>query len=341
MESATAVPSLDNTFGAHLLGSFVSLIFYGVALHQGYRYFRNRRNDASIIGFLVAVVFTLDLAQMILIMHSNYYFLVTHYASPAAITRSVWSLNLIPLVGASVTCTSQSFFLRRLSLISYTYTLVAVFAALFFLGSTVFANRGFTTDSSKFLLNERLLSGFALGAALIANTAVTLSLISVIVRSRSRAREPAHNASKRPQTLADKWTIYVVNTGSLIVLCEIVALVLAVSLPQDLWWGFFYLILVRLHVITFLSVLNARQSVMDDGSGGDSSPYARHTFARATRLATVERWNVPQLPNEAPPAVIDIKITQEVEGETESMAYETRSAPGHGERKGMDSRTSW
>ncbi|TBU36596.1 hypothetical protein BD309DRAFT_713759 [Dichomitus squalens] len=48
--------SLDDTFGALLIGTYLSLILYGVALHQSFQYYKEYPHDKTWIKVYVAVI---------------------------------------------------------------------------------------------------------------------------------------------------------------------------------------------------------------------------------------------------------------------------------------------
>ncbi|TBU41408.1 hypothetical protein BD309DRAFT_274797 [Dichomitus squalens] len=61
--------SKDQTIGADLLGTFFGLIFYGLSVHQLYKYYRLFAVDALIIRILVLLVMALQTLHAILTMH--------------------------------------------------------------------------------------------------------------------------------------------------------------------------------------------------------------------------------------------------------------------------------
>ncbi|TBU26885.1 hypothetical protein BD311DRAFT_740282 [Dichomitus squalens] len=75
----TALPhiSIDTSIGAMLIGTFITLILYGVVVHQVYRYSRTYSLDKAGIKFAVYATF--------------YYYLVSNYLNPSVLlypTRS-------------------------------------------------------------------------------------------------------------------------------------------------------------------------------------------------------------------------------------------------------------
>ncbi|KAI1785103.1 hypothetical protein LXA43DRAFT_1066197 [Ganoderma leucocontextum] len=88
------VPPLDNTFGAVLLGTFIGLIFYGITLHQSYRYFRMYPSDLPSLKRLVFFVVILETITSAMSMHVCYYYLVANYFNPPALLHGMWSIDV-------------------------------------------------------------------------------------------------------------------------------------------------------------------------------------------------------------------------------------------------------
>ncbi|KAI0750015.1 hypothetical protein C8Q80DRAFT_1101397 [Daedaleopsis nitida] len=86
LQSLEALPSLDQTFGAVLLGSFIGLMLYGLTIHQSFRYFRLYPTDAPYLKATVRVAARprhRDVAD-------SYHYLVTNYFNPLGLLDGVW-----------------------------------------------------------------------------------------------------------------------------------------------------------------------------------------------------------------------------------------------------------
>ncbi|KAJ2997867.1 hypothetical protein NUW54_g7086 [Trametes sanguinea] len=82
---APGSPSLNDTFGALLIGTYVGVIIYGLNLYQTARYFKAFPHDHLYLKVLVAVVLVLETWHTVLCMHMCYHYLVTNYFNPAAL----------------------------------------------------------------------------------------------------------------------------------------------------------------------------------------------------------------------------------------------------------------
>ncbi|KAI0709746.1 hypothetical protein C8Q76DRAFT_739585 [Earliella scabrosa] len=303
--------NLNRTFGAILLGAFISVIIYGVALHQTYRYFRLFPSDTPFIRTLVVSLLILETLQVIFSIHTNYYYLVTNYFRPDALTQAVWSANLIAVTGALITIVSQLFFLRRVSMISYRYKVISAFAGVFLVatlvGDILLAFYGFDQKRLSVYVDKQWLIVMTFGSLTMVNILITGSLLAVVRQAR-----PQVTGS---DTYFELFKIYVINTGVIILIFDLLALILSGALANTLYWVTFYLVASRMYMTTLLSVLNSRKLVISrDPDVFDAGTFGANIITRANRIAAAERWNVPQIPDEQPPSMIDIKVTTEVEG---------------------------
>ncbi|KAM5534311.1 hypothetical protein V8D89_012039 [Ganoderma adspersum] len=66
-------PPLDETFGAVLIGTFFSLMLYGITLHQTFRYHALYPSDRPLLKFAVYSTVILETAHMVLSCHTCNY----------------------------------------------------------------------------------------------------------------------------------------------------------------------------------------------------------------------------------------------------------------------------
>ncbi|KAI1796818.1 hypothetical protein LXA43DRAFT_1089893 [Ganoderma leucocontextum] len=105
--------TMDNTYGAMLLGTFFSLILYGVLLHQTYSYLRVHSADSRWIKCYVALILSLDTAHSVVVMSMCYSKLVTHYFNVSYLATMDWPLAVVTVVITVKIVACQSFFAYR------------------------------------------------------------------------------------------------------------------------------------------------------------------------------------------------------------------------------------
>ncbi|TBU25226.1 hypothetical protein BD311DRAFT_765129 [Dichomitus squalens] len=312
MSTTTMLLNLvQQTLGALLLGTFVGLILYGLAIHQFYRYMRLHAKDSLSIRTLVSLTLTLETIHVAFSLHVCYYYMVSHYSQPSAFSHNVWCVNCLPILGSCIMVTTQFFFVRRVSLIGVKYRALAILATLclsakfvlmVYLTAKVFRKNAPTAFADEVVVT----TGF--GCAVVGDIVLTGALISVLRRGRA--------TQKREHVLTETAVIYLVNTGMLICILDMVTVVVAAAIPLSVWWSGVNFVTVRLYANTLLSVLNSRKQLDNwEMTIFGSDTYGMNIIARANRIVEAERWNAPQLP-EPGPAMLDIKVTTEVEGDS-------------------------
>ncbi|KAI0326035.1 hypothetical protein GY45DRAFT_1437943 [Cubamyces sp. BRFM 1775] len=305
--------NIYNTYGAYLLGTCASLILYGVSLHQLYRYFRLYPTDTLSIRTLVVSLMALETLQASLLIHSCYSSLVSNYFNPSALMNAVWSLKIEPVVVALITLVAQAFFARRASLLgtrSLIVTGIAILALMLHLSLAIAAAAIFFRIVDLHRLKHS--SEWLFSASVSSATVADILLAGTIIRGLRRTRATLDDSS------LDGFTLYVVNTGLLTGIFNAIPAILAACYPRSFLWAAFNFIPARLYANTLLSVLNSRKFLVGREIkifGPD--PSSRGIIARAGRLATVERWGAPPVPDQIP-AIINISVTAEQEDDMPS-----------------------
>ncbi|KAI0353653.1 hypothetical protein OH77DRAFT_1522224 [Trametes cingulata] len=310
LESAQS--QLDNTYGAFLLGTFVSLILYGVSVLQLYRYARLYPRDNAYIKLLVAAVMILNTVHTIFSMHTwlkedSYHYLVTYYFNPGVASLGVWSLDLTPAIAVL----AALFFARRVYLIGKGFRVVSVLASLCFLGS-VGCSIAMSVNSFKlnqlldFIHQSHKITSAAVMLASCADAFLSSAILCALYWGRDN---PARSGSSK----FDVAVLYILHTGLLTGLVQLFSGIMAIYWPARLIWAASLLVAIKLYAITLLSVLNSRKLFISCGVEiFSSADTGRNIIARANRLATAEQWNVPRVGDDGP-QVISISVAAETE----------------------------
>ncbi|KAI0706871.1 hypothetical protein C8T65DRAFT_220214 [Cerioporus squamosus] len=300
---------LDKTLGAYLLGTFVGAVLYGLSVHQLYRYCRLFSSDSLSIRVLVAVVMLLETAHTAMTMHTCYYWLITGFLNFTLLMNgSPWSLDALPIILSFIMLTTQLFFAKRVFLLGPKYQLVVGVAMLFLVGEIGFSigmtYRAFIVPSIQNLNSTAWLISTALGLGSAADILFTATLAYVVKQSRS--------GLKRAPPL-ELFMTYVVNTGLLHCVFNLISFILTVAITYSLIYGFFSTVTARLYANSLLAVLNSRETQANKGLEvfASGSAYGLNAIARADRRAAAQTWNVPEVSDE--PEIIDIKVTTERE----------------------------
>ncbi|TFK92015.1 hypothetical protein K466DRAFT_582337 [Polyporus arcularius HHB13444] len=258
-------PSLDDTYGALLLGGFVGLISYGIQLHQAYRYFRVYSGDKPINKAFVYSILVTDTFHNIVIVHACYTYLVTYYFQPLELLRGIWSIKVQPMMAGITVMICQSFFARRVYILSSKHRVLVAVSVILMLTMFGFAIAGsvvaFKYKTYAEYEHFYWIDSAACGAAILSDSLTAGVLIVTLIRQRT--------AYEKTNTLLNSLIVYTINTGLLTGIVNFLALVFALVRPNTMIWIAIEFVAVRLYTNSVLAVLNSRKSLREaaDRSG--------------------------------------------------------------------------
>ncbi|KAJ7873327.1 hypothetical protein B0H14DRAFT_3106848 [Mycena olivaceomarginata] len=247
--------SIDNTMGSALLGCIFAAGLYGVSCVQTWYYFnRYGSTDHWYIKVLVGVVFVCDSIHQALISHTVYWYVITNYSDPAALSTLVWSILLEVLFNGLIGLIVQSFLAMRVwRLSNRNKGLTAVTASL------VLAEFGcsvaFTIQSMQLHTWEELgeLKGLSMSVNVLGAVAdFLIALILVFYLRRSRT------GFKKSDTMITK---------------------LILVWPSTLIYVAFYFSLGRLYFNSVLATLNARKDIRAMTDDPEDLTFSLHTLS--------------------------------------------------------------
>ncbi|TBU27820.1 hypothetical protein BD311DRAFT_759734 [Dichomitus squalens] len=303
---APAVPALDNSFGAILIGTFIGLTMYGLSLNQMFRYFHAYPGDTFILKGTVLCLSILDTFHSIACMHASYHYLVNNYFRPQVLLVGVWSVRILaPVTGVTV-LVAQSFYARRIYRLGSGYALVVIPIALFMLGTA-----GFTIAASyeifaqatfaKFEHFTWLMSG-GFACSLATDVVLAVTLIVFLMRSRT--------AFKKTNSMLSVLVVYTINTGLLTSALSLASLAFGLSHPENMIYIAVNMLATKSYVNAVLAVVNSRRGVAEStretGGFGTFGLTAQQQLSQRVparmdtfRASAVQRdvidvhWNIP------------------------------------------------
>ncbi|KAI1783612.1 hypothetical protein LXA43DRAFT_1102374 [Ganoderma leucocontextum] len=319
-----ALPALDNTYGAIMLGTFGGLMTYGLTMHQGYRYMHlpYYKQDATYIKAMVALVLLIETVHSVLSMHACYYYFATNYFHPEILFHGSWSINLLPMSTGVVIAVSQSFFARRLFKINPRYAPIVGFVVLLLLGELAATVEAFIQPDLLHYQKFSWMISTALGMVIAADGILTVLLTIVLHRSRT--------GFKSTDSMINVLIMYTINTGlltgtistiSFFMVCHafqstleiFTELVLqAVFYPDTLIDDGLNLFAAKLYANSLLAVLNSRHFL---------SSYGKSDYeATPSKISAIHRSALVSNSSDVPACrdvlansqhVLDIRVTSE------------------------------
>ncbi|KAF7301610.1 hypothetical protein MIND_00726500 [Mycena indigotica] len=294
--------TLGNTIGCSFVGVVAAAALYGVSCVQTWFYFnRYGTTDIWYIKALVLICLGFDTIHQALISHTVYWYCVTNFNNPDALSMLVWSILLEVLFNGLIGLIVQSFLIMRVWRLSNRNLVLTIFA-----GSLVLAEFGcsvvFTVQSMKLKtwkdleqLKPLSMTVNVLGA--MSDFVIALALVFYLRRSRTGFR--------KSDMMISKLIVFSVSTGLLTTLCAIASLVSIVLWGDTLIYVAFYFSLGRLYFNSVLATLNARKDLLADDP--DDITFSLQTISKVVprKLSS---------PQQQRTISIKIQTTREVDG---------------------------
>ncbi|KAJ7627391.1 hypothetical protein FB45DRAFT_60349 [Roridomyces roridus] len=247
---------LDGSNGALLIGVLVSTFFQGVLSLQTYIYYENYPEDPFFLKALVAFLWVLDFAHLIMIGQAMYYYLVTNFGNAAALAVTTITLDLHLVFLAITTFTCQAYFLRRVWRFSNRNKLL-----------TGLLTAGCTST----LVLDLLLAGQTLAARNSSDVPTNLRIESIAVFSTGGANDLAiafvlcwylrrsKSEFERTNFVLTQLIQYTVSTGLLTSIFALGTLAAYIGSRETFIWLAIYVSLGRMYTNALLATLNSRR----------------------------------------------------------------------------------
>ncbi|KAI0326044.1 hypothetical protein GY45DRAFT_1259780 [Cubamyces sp. BRFM 1775] len=268
------VPSLDNTYGAVLLGTFFGLILYGLAVHQAYRYSRLQFGDPIWTKAYVSVMsHVLDTFHVILCMHMTYYYLVDNYFKPEILFTRVWYVPYTVNLSTFSLIPSFSFYAHRVWLVGRRFRPIVAIAAVFFLGELDPCRSTLSIPYIRSLLPNYAefrqltwLYSIAFGLVVVSDILLTSVLIVVLRRSRT--------GFAGTDSRLDVLIAYTISTGTLTPIAPLLSFIFPlVYLNTDsMVYIALDIVVTKLYTNSVIGTLNFRKTLAAYGPSSSAGP---------------------------------------------------------------------
>ncbi|KAK6988062.1 hypothetical protein R3P38DRAFT_3374307 [Favolaschia claudopus] len=272
---ASLIP-LDNLLGAWLLGVIFSALLFGVTCLQIFLYFtKYGTRDSVFLRIFVIFLFALDTLHLALVSHSIYHTVVTNFGDYVALRKAPWSLLVEVMIGNVISTMVQLFYAARIYTISKKSLLLPILivrAYIFKLDArhprsisqaicslTSFVLGALYTHKSFQLEFFQAASGLVVyltsGLSFIAAGDLLISCTMIYLLFNSKT------GFKRTNKAINTLVAYTVSSGAITTVFTIGDVVAGSVWPSTLIQIPFFFIFVRLHCLSFMSILNSRDHI--------------------------------------------------------------------------------
>jgi len=248
--------TIDEDFGAILIGLVVGSILFGVSTLQTHLYYQKFPNDSIWIQRFVLFIWFVDAMHVVLCTHTMYHYLVTNFNNPPALTTTVWSLALQTDCNGLIGMLVELFFARRVYKLSGNVILTLIICILSLVHFTLGVY--FTVMSLIFQEFSRLpsliwVTCLGLGSAAVADLLIAGSMVFFLKRART--------GIPRTDSIITTLIVYAINTGLATSIVAVICVICFALMPINFIWLSFFWILGKLYANSLLANLNAREAL--------------------------------------------------------------------------------
>ncbi|KAJ7880702.1 hypothetical protein B0H13DRAFT_2345500 [Mycena leptocephala] len=256
---------LDSTYGVWLISLFLETMLYGMGVLQTWIYFVGRPTDVA----SVLVVLTLETIQVVFFSRSSYFRFVERFGQIQI--DLIWADSLQLLAAYLSAFTVQLYFASRIHKLTkgrrkfslsaigiYTILILAIVQILAGIAQTVVS---YQLRSYLKLGETKPITTVQSAASLACDLLITIYLylfLTILMRSNNRTN-----------FMIDMLIYDAINRGMLTALSSGINMVLFLALPDTFWFFLGLAPSSKLYMNSFLTSLNTRQRIRDNGASHD------------------------------------------------------------------------
>ncbi|CAE6469869.1 unnamed protein product [Rhizoctonia solani] len=255
----------DSTLGATYIGVTITACLYGISTLHGYTYWNQQTQDHTITRISMAVLWLADTAKLVCAAHIGYRLLITGYEDdPAAMFYSTWSINMELLLTALIIFVAQVFTAyhawksaKRINVLWATPRVIRIIGIIALAFGTTLSSLAWIYWDIREMEKHRWVASIWLGCAAFGSIVITYMLSALLVSTYVQARSTIG--------LINEFLRCIIHTGFLTSILT-VANLLAFSFMGQYIQIAVNFPLGTLHLITLLTIMNARPQEISDGA---------------------------------------------------------------------------
>ncbi|KAG6331638.1 hypothetical protein ID866_7451 [Astraeus odoratus] len=265
----------DKTLGTLLVGIFFNTYLYGLVSYQFAAYYRSvlppEFNDRPAVKYMVLFLFLLDTFHSASVVYMAWTYVVANFGNPAALAVAEWPYTFTPIGTAAAALTTQLFLGYRIWCLSESnilYGIIIIMAIPSFVLGLACSIKAWIIKVLEDLpqINNLVIAWLAM--QVIVDTFVTVTLITILIRSKTGYR--------KTDTVLNRLIRGAIQTGLFAGIFSLGDLVSFLVLPTTNFYGMFAIPIGRIYTNTLLDTLLAREQLKTQMMG---------TYDRQTGLA--------------------------------------------------------
>ncbi|GBE85756.1 hypothetical protein SCP_0802780 [Sparassis crispa] len=236
----------------------IAVFLYGVATAQVYFYWLNFANDSLWIRSTVLLVWGLETIHTGMCVKMITEYTIVDFGDLPAVAHIIWSAGVTVMLSVLIAAVVQTFFIRRIWILSRRFKLVTVVPGVLLFIRVAF---GLATASLSYLLPAWIEFRASIGPLFTVTCGLSLSaLVDLIVATVSiYYLWHSRTGFERTDHIIRSLITYVVNTGALTMVVSVSTLLTFVLLSDNLIFVGLAAVQSKLYANSFMATLNARK----------------------------------------------------------------------------------
>ncbi|KIP07803.1 hypothetical protein PHLGIDRAFT_127401 [Phlebiopsis gigantea 11061_1 CR5-6] len=273
----------SRTYGALVVGGFLSLFLSGIVATQVFLYRRSYAGDRLRIQLMVLVVWLLDLTHSSFVIASVFHYVVDGYSDTSAINRVHWPISVTISITGFLTFLIHIFFAHRVWTLSKRNIWLTTI-----IGSLAFLRMVSAFGTATQLQRLKSWSAFHDHAAWIFTTGLSISASVDVITAVSLCfyLQKRRTGFSSMDHIIDSIMVYTVETGMLTSIATIASFICWLTMPQNFIFLAFHFCITKLYANSFLASLNARQLLKERSVSTVEAP---NSFRLPTLLSSKQQ----------------------------------------------------
>ncbi|KAJ7786682.1 hypothetical protein B0H14DRAFT_3893633, partial [Mycena olivaceomarginata] len=263
MPSTVLVP----TMGASLIGTIISIFLYGVTSLQTFLYFQmySQKDTWSLKG-LVFLLWLFETAHSALACSFIFRLLILNFGDFAALEVAAVSDEMVQLMLAFIIFIVHCFYVHRLWMFTRNIFLTAIVVVL------IFCHFAFELVSLAVVIIFPDFSDFHHKTIPYFTAAMVLAVVSdsIIAITMTLYLKQKQNTIRRTNTLLNRLVGYIISSGVLTSLADILVLATFLAMPDNLVYIGILDFVGNIYANSMLAMLNARDSLRSGLGAGET-----------------------------------------------------------------------
>jgi len=252
--------TVENTYGALLLGAFLACCLSGIVTVQSFLYIKLYPSDATRTKLMVASVWFLDTLHTCFVMSSIWNYLIPHFGDVPRVDFIPWTVAMSIAVTAILTIIVHCFLAQRIYRLTkndWRITSPILILAILRLGSACVTTAEMIRLKSFTEFAQQFRWVFTLGLALSSAVDVLITVCLCYYLRSNRTGSLSMN------DIIDSLVVYTFETGTLTCAGTVLSMVCWLTMPYNRLFLALHFMIAKLYANSLLATLNTRKTLRD------------------------------------------------------------------------------